>query len=128
MELRRYDGEVVSIDVEIAPLISELWRRGIATYQSCQEFRPGTVWIAFPDADSAIRFTIELGLNEGDDDLRQRALMPDVASPDSTPPLPWEWHWSAQPYPEDGTFAIGVEFPRSDLDALHERLAIAPRP
>jgi hypothetical protein len=41
------DGPV-EIDVRLAPLIRQLWRRGIETSQSCQEYNPGLACIEFP--------------------------------------------------------------------------------
>lgn len=111
------------MDVDLADVIAALWARGIDTEQSCQEHRPGTVWVAFPTADDALAFCRAVGLDdEADDDLTYRALAPDVASPDSTRPLAWEWDWSAKPEPSLDAVAVAVEFPRSDLPAVRERL------
>jgi hypothetical protein len=38
----------VRIDEGIAPLIAELWKAGIKTTMSCEENRPGVMWILFP--------------------------------------------------------------------------------
>lgn len=72
-----------------------MWRCGIDTSQSCEAWAPGTVWIAFPDVPNAANFVAALRLEDGTDELAGRATLPEVASPDSTPPLPWEWRWSA---------------------------------
>jgi hypothetical protein len=47
----RIDERIVEVDELLAPLISLLWRRGIATIYSCQEatLRPGRHWMDEPD-------------------------------------------------------------------------------
>lgn len=41
------DNHKVEIDIKLAPLISELWKRNINTMNSCQEVRPGFAYIEF---------------------------------------------------------------------------------
>ncbi|WP_347839603.1 hypothetical protein [uncultured Draconibacterium sp.] len=43
--------EFIEIDKEIAELIKALWEKGIVTYNSCQENKPGIIWIDFPYYD-----------------------------------------------------------------------------
>jgi hypothetical protein len=52
------EGEASAyVDVEMAPLIRELWRAGIATNASCQEHEgTGKAWIEFKDPDTARQF------------------------------------------------------------------------
>lgn len=42
-----YAGFSADIDEGIAPLILELWKADIMTFNSCQENRPGIIWIEF---------------------------------------------------------------------------------
>ncbi len=49
------DGPV-EIDVRLAPLIRQLWRRGIETSQSCQEYNPGLACIEFPGTAEVMEF------------------------------------------------------------------------
>jgi hypothetical protein len=55
--LVEHEGSTAYVDQELAPLIKELWRAGIATNASCQEHE-GTnkVWIEFGQPDDARRF------------------------------------------------------------------------
>lgn len=46
----------IEIDIQIAPLIAALWQRGIETTNSCQENKPGMMWVEFATADDALRF------------------------------------------------------------------------
>jgi hypothetical protein len=76
VQVRHPSGRTVDIDENIAPLIADLWQRRVGTSQSCEASAPGTVWIAFPDSDNALRFLARVGVSEGsDDDLSHRALM-----------------------------------------------------
>jgi len=50
------------VDHKIAPLIRELWRAGIATRASCQDFdRTACVWVVFGDKRAARRFRAIVG-------------------------------------------------------------------
>src|SRR5262245_12701217 len=44
------------VDEGLAPLILALWRAGIDTVNSCQENRPGVVWVEFASTFDAERF------------------------------------------------------------------------
>ncbi len=44
------------IDIELAPLIREVWVAGIETFMSCQETVPGISWIEFPSVVELLRF------------------------------------------------------------------------
>ena len=44
------------IDEGIAPLIRELWKARIVTLMSCEENRPGWMWIEFVHAGAAEHF------------------------------------------------------------------------
>lgn len=123
------DGRAVRIDVDLADVISELWRRGVRTVQCCQEYQPGLAWIAFDDQQSALGFVEALGLRDDDPngqefDFSDRALQWSTASPSSMS-VGDDWRWSATPRPSEGTFDIAVEFPRSDLPLIRERLGLA---
>jgi hypothetical protein len=50
------DGETTNVDVLLAPLIREVWRLGIATYQCCQEEWPGLASITFPGTVETMDF------------------------------------------------------------------------
>jgi hypothetical protein len=56
MVVVEYRGLSAWIDEGIAPLIRELWRAGIDTVMSCEENRPGWMWIEFAHATGAEEF------------------------------------------------------------------------
>ncbi len=43
----QWEGRSAEVDEGIAPLILAIWKRGIDTVMSCQENRPGVIWIMF---------------------------------------------------------------------------------
>jgi len=49
-------NKMVEVDRGIAPLLKAIWNLGIATCNSCQENKPGLVWIEFLQADDAEAF------------------------------------------------------------------------
>jgi hypothetical protein len=130
------NGQGVEIDVDIAPLIEGLWRKGVLTAQSCQESIHGYVWIAFLDVGDALDFLEALGLSDAtvsdqdaadESSLPFRAMSLDVASPGGWAPPPSEddgsWRWSAFPIPSENTFSMAVDFPRTDLPELIVRVS-----
>lgn len=52
----RCNGLDAPIDTMIAPLIKRLWQCGIYTWNSCQENKPGIIWIQFTNAWCAEQF------------------------------------------------------------------------
>lgn len=61
------------IDRTIAPLIRELWKADIPTINSCEEVRPGWVWIQFPATTFAEAFLDSTArYDDGLDDLYYR--------------------------------------------------------
>ncbi len=134
-------GEMeADIDEEIVPLVRELWRAGIETVNSCQENRPGIIWIQFATTDDAANFLdIVAEYEEGEDTLYNRAMgrwdggeFP--ASDWDYAALPEdrglvegfteddeveEWHEGLT----DAFFSVSVRFPRSDFPAVLARMA-----
>jgi hypothetical protein len=56
-KLIKYNGEEAHIDVEIADLISNLWKLDLMTFNSCQDNVPkGFVWIEFGSVYDAEQF------------------------------------------------------------------------
>jgi len=47
---------MIEVDEGIAPLLKAIWDFGITTCNSCQENRPGVVWIEFPTTEDAEAF------------------------------------------------------------------------
>jgi hypothetical protein len=129
------------IDEEIAPLIEEIWKADIDTANSCQENKPGIVWIEFLSADDAASFlNIVAEYEEEIDSLYNRirhgwdsisgrlsapfweytihpqdfALQQEVDEEDCVD----EWHEGIA----DFFFSVSIRFPRSDVPTLLERL------
>jgi hypothetical protein len=51
---------MVKVDEGIAPLLKAIWGSGIITCNSCQENKPGIVWIEFLAAGDAEAFLIRV--------------------------------------------------------------------
>ncbi len=46
-------NETIEVDEGIAPLLEAIWNLGISTCNSCQENKPGVIWIEFSRAEDA---------------------------------------------------------------------------
>src|SRR5262245_50017318 len=52
------DGEPVGVDVDMVPVITALWRRGVQTCNGCCQGEPdGTSYVMFPDIGEADKFS-----------------------------------------------------------------------
>lgn len=133
-------GEMrADIDEEIAPLIRELWRAGIDTLNSCQENRPGIVWVQFATADDAAMFlNVVAEYDEEPDGLYARITGRSDRCEHSPPPWDYhalpedlglieafldddeidEWHEGESEF----LFNMSVRFPRCDFPAVLARL------
>lgn len=49
-------NQMVEVDEGIAPLLKAIWNLGITTCNSCQENKPGLIWIEFLQAEDAETF------------------------------------------------------------------------
>lgn len=133
-------GEMqADIDEEIAPLIRELWKAGIDTFNSCQENRPGIVWVQFATADDAARFlNVVTEYDEEPDGLYARVTGRWDGCEHSAPPWEYdalpedlglvetflddeidEWHEGEVEF----RFTMSVRFPRSDFPAVLARMS-----
>jgi hypothetical protein len=139
-----WQGREAEVDEELAPLILALWKAGIATCNSCQENRPGVVWIEFLTAFDAQEF------------LDLVAEHPSEAAVGGVPF--WEtlygrimgyagdqdWEYDTYPHnwaveedlvgdevierctgPADIGFFVSVRFPRTDLPLVLKRVLAA---
>ena len=139
----------VDIDVEIAPLITEIWKTGMLTVNSCQENKPGIAWIQFVMPAMANDFVnIVAGpYSEELDSLYNRARAAgggnagpvEVAGNMNTEPVEGAWEYDTYPFnlttaasngcvEEDPTgllasnVLVSIRFPHADLPILLERL------
>jgi len=49
-------NQLIEVDEGIAPLLEAIWDSGIITCNSCQENKPGIIWIEFLTAEDAEAF------------------------------------------------------------------------
>ena len=116
----------VDIDVEMAPVIAALWKRGIRTRQCCQYNElTDSAEISFPTASETAAFVgalFPLGY-DGSDEMRTRISDWEVYDPAASL-LRMGWRWILAPEWDGATwdFAGRVEFPTSDLPTIVERL------
>ncbi|MFO1045411.1 MAG: hypothetical protein U0941_26835 [Planctomycetaceae bacterium] len=119
------------IDLEIAPLIREIWLAGIETMMSCQEVSPGIAWIEFPDVEELLRFLNRVTPYEPGIDTLYNRICHQIVDPTSRPH--WEYHlnlWDMfqgqeeqRDHGEVSFFAtVGVYFPKLEITLLIERL------
>jgi len=138
----KYGAMEADIDVEIAPLILEIWRAGLVTLNSCKENRPGWVWIQFLIAEHAATFLdIVAVYEEGIECLYNRIRHEwdhDVGPPDGL----WKYDALVQDLsvlqeevedgvieeasagPSDFIFNMSIRFPKADLPIIEERLRL----
>lgn len=119
------------IDVEIAPLIHEIWMAEIETMMSCQEVSPGIAWIAFAGVSETLRFlNIVARFEPGIDTLYNR-INCNLAGTKSAPD--WEYQFNlfdtnsgqeeqiSQGRAFFGAF-VSIYFPTTDIPVLIDRL------
>jgi hypothetical protein len=137
-------GIRAEVDVELAPLILEMWKAGVATVLSCQENRPGIAWIAFPAADFATGFLDLVAVHPGEDDAPAAddapygaTLYRRIAGCGSI----GDWQYALFPEnygvrekivkgklvetctgPANFEFLVSVRFPRTDIPLILKRL------
>lgn len=122
------------VDEELAPLIEQLWKAGIATVLSCQENRPGVAWIMFLMAEDLSTFLDIVAEYDPDEAslYRRISLASDL-----------EECWEYDLRPQDAAlheeflgggveewhegeacfyFNVSVRFPRTDLPTLLQRM------
>lgn len=135
---RRHETVTVSvgnrceeIDIQIAPLIREIWLADIETMMSCEEVSPGIAWIEFPEVEELVQFlNIVTRYEPGADTLYNR-ICSQVVGPMST--APWEYAFNLsdifdgqEEQLNDGAVSffasVGVYFPTSEIALLIERL------
>jgi hypothetical protein len=117
-------NKTVEVDEGISELIELLWELDVGTRFSCQEDRPGIIWIQFSN-DSAEHFlnTVsyyrdeEVGISES---LYKRMVDSDLEG---------GWEIEAVPYdeayedlPSYMWFEISIRFPSSDYEKILKRV------
>lgn len=119
------------IDIEIAPLIREIWVASIETMMSCQEVSPGIAWIEFPEVEELLRFLNIVTRYEPEADTLYNRICHQVVGPTSRPHWEcnvWDMFQGQEEQQRDGEvnfFAtVGVYFPTAEITLLIERLRV----
>lgn len=119
--------EMINIDKDISDLISLLWGIGLMTHNSCQENKPGIIWIEFPFID-AERF-INIICNEHEDSIYQDVIMSDSKTD-------WQYEVCIDDFserinendeievvgPPDLVINLSIIFPKKDYDEILSRV------
>jgi hypothetical protein len=109
------------IDVEIAPLIREMWLAGIETVLSCQENPKGWVWIEFLGLEDMERFLAAID----DSGAQSDSLFSRMAWESSDLDTWWDYEIMPQvlgPSRSPIVLSISIRFPRSDRGEVQRRL------
>ncbi len=134
-----WNGQSGMIDIGIAPLILEIWKAGIYTGNSCEENRPGWVWIQFLHTSGAEDFMSIFGRYEEGIETFYNRIRGVWCHIDGEIPDKWEYDalpfdlavvkWEEDGYirescnvPSQFMFSLSVRFPRSDLPVVLARM------
>ena len=133
---------MIEVDEGIAPLLQVIWNCGIITCNSCQENKPGIIWIEFLAAEDAEAFLTRVvsGLDPINSPAADNWLYSRIAGADGG------WQYTAHPHDareyideEDGciglnasqscgfTLSISIRFPTGDYEKLLDLLDGKPR-
>jgi hypothetical protein len=138
--LVKWDGFEARIDKNIAPLIREIWKAGIFTFNCCEENRPGIIWIQFASVFEAEAFiNIVARYEEGVDNLYNR-IRQEWSRGDGIIPGAWEYDVHPIDYsvdqrflkdgsieesstgPSEFLFTMSIRLPKEDYPTLLERM------
>lgn len=133
---------MIEVDKLMAPLLEAIWSFGIVTCNSCQENKPGIMWIEFLSAEDAEAFLTcaASGLDPINDPKADNWLYSRIMGSSGG------WQYTAHPHdvreyidPEYGTIelnasqscgftlSISIRFPESDYEKLCDLLGAKPR-
>lgn len=133
---------MIEVDEGIAPLLQVIWNCGIITCNSCQENKPGIIWIEFLAAEDAEAFLTRVvsGLDPINSPAADNWLYSRITGADGG------WQYTAHPHDareyideEDGciglnasqscgfTLSISIRFPVGDYEKLLDLLDGKPR-
>ncbi|NKB72859.1 MAG: hypothetical protein GKR89_37800 [Candidatus Latescibacteria bacterium] len=126
-------GATIEVDEGLANLLQGLWVLGIRTENSCQENRPGVMWIEFPCEDAARFLNLVAAGRDRDRELYDRMM--EFSGADN---------WTYRVLPSDRALRrdedsgrdlfegaseivldISVRFPVADYDQIVQRLEAA---
>jgi len=129
---------MIEVDEGIAPLLEAIWNCGIITCNSCQENRPGIIWIEFLAAEDAEAFLTRVvsGLDPINSPAADNWLYSRITGADGG------WQYTAHPHDareyideENGTMelnasescgielSISIRFPIGDYERLRDLIS-----
>lgn len=121
----RCNGMDAQVDVMIAPLINKLWYHGIFTTNSCQENKPGIIWIQFMTPDDAIGFLNVVARIPTKKQLKDYTFFDTMYGRISREGVfgSWEYDITIENTGEntgkiDFNFLVAIRFPQTDLPAI----------
>jgi hypothetical protein len=119
---------VVDIDVEIAPLVALLHRAGITTMQSCQDL-DGRVWLMLASTSDLAALLAAVGKPSSNPSSLYRRVRNEAAAAPHVRTDPDQWRYALAPYPledrlwpQHWDFEVTVDFPRTDLAEVTQRV------
>ena len=138
--LVKWAGFEARIDERIAPLIKEIWKAGIFTFNSCEENRPGIIWIEFASVIECEAFLNIIARYEEDIDSLYNRIRQAWSRGDGI--LHGAWEYSVLPCdysveqrildddsieescmcPSEFIFSMGIRFPMEDYPVLLDRI------
>jgi hypothetical protein len=129
------------IDRRIAPLITELWKADIMTLNSCEENKPGIVWIEFASCIDAERFLNIVARYPNRRELARKSFSDTLYGRCTSCDGERHWEYDAlitdygireeivndevivtEVHPADFTCGISIRFPHCDLPVMLRRL------
>ena len=138
--LVKWDGFEAWVDRGIAPLIEEIWKAGIFTLLSCEENRPGIMWIEFASAIEAEAFLNIVARYEEDIDSLYNRIRQGWSHIDGEIQGAWEYAINPLDYsveqrildddsieescsgPSEFIFSMGIRFPKEDYPTILQRM------
>jgi hypothetical protein len=138
--LVKWDGYEARVDEGIAPLIKEIWKAGIFTLLSCEENRPGIMWIEFASAIEAKAFLNIVARYEEDINSLYNRIRQGWSRIDGV--IPGAWEYAINPFdysmeqrildddsieescsgPSEFIFSMGIRFLKADYPILLDRM------
>ncbi len=135
-------SQMVEVDEGIAPLLKAIWNLGITTCNSCQENKPGLIWIEFLLAEDAEAFLTRVvsGLDPANSPQADNWLYSRIIGQNGG------WQYNAHPHDireyineENGTvelntsepcgivISISIRFPVGDYERLLDLVVRPPQ-
>jgi len=115
----KYGQIEADIDEKIAPLILEIWKSGIATDESCQDY-DGDIFIGFASTSDFLRFLHLLSCNSDYFKCKCHSLSADNIAWDDAD---WKmWNLLQEVDEAQFDFAPCLTFPPKDMSLIIEKL------